>query len=210
MYAQVDKAKENGSKSAANSVTQKKNYLKQGFGYRDNRRDAVVQMTNRTMPTREQFGRGVAAYKANPINRGKDYPKTYEEYIELFNRNENLFDKKIADQDNIKPSQGDTVYHTTDTANLAAIRTYGLSPKHIDWGGPDSSKDGVLSFAKIKSGTGAMSGRSLHLRVMLRSEHVGEGKDWWSIGLTELRTTQTFARADIMKYDQQNKSWVAL
>jgi hypothetical protein len=37
MYDQVDKSKENKSKSIANSVTQKKSGVKQGFGFVDNR-----------------------------------------------------------------------------------------------------------------------------------------------------------------------------
>ncbi|ATG76431.1 MULTISPECIES: hypothetical protein [unclassified Pseudoalteromonas] len=41
MYEQVDKPKENKSRAVANSVTQKKSDVKQGFGFVDNRSDAT-------------------------------------------------------------------------------------------------------------------------------------------------------------------------
>ncbi|MFA8434995.1 MAG: hypothetical protein ACEPOZ_10810 [Marinifilaceae bacterium] len=210
MHIQAEKQKENKSRSIANSASQKKSSVNQGFGFVDNRPQAVVQRTNRIKPTEEEFKKGVAAYKANKINRGKDYPKTYKQYLELFDKNEKLFDKKIADPKNFKPSTGDTVYHTTDVANQAAIEANGLSPKQIDWGGPDSSKDGVLSFAKTETGAGAMGGKSLRLKVTLKPEHVADNIDWWSMGPTELRTTQTFVPADIKKYDPETESWIDL
>lgn len=43
MYAQVEKPKENKSRAVANSVAQKKNSVKQGFGFVDNRPEALVQ-----------------------------------------------------------------------------------------------------------------------------------------------------------------------
>lgn len=43
MYAQVEKPKENKSRSVANSVTQKKSNVKQGFGIGDNRPEAKAQ-----------------------------------------------------------------------------------------------------------------------------------------------------------------------
>ena len=43
MYAQVEKTKENKSRAVANSVAQKKSSVKQGFGFVDNRPEAVVQ-----------------------------------------------------------------------------------------------------------------------------------------------------------------------
>lgn len=43
MYVQVEKAKENKSKVVANVVTQKKGNVKQGFGFVDNRPEAIVQ-----------------------------------------------------------------------------------------------------------------------------------------------------------------------
>ena len=43
MYAQVEKPKENKSRAVANSVTQKKGNVKQGFGFVDNRPEVVVQ-----------------------------------------------------------------------------------------------------------------------------------------------------------------------
>jgi hypothetical protein len=43
MYAQVEKAKENKSRSLTNSVAQKKSYVKQGFGFVDNRPLAQLQ-----------------------------------------------------------------------------------------------------------------------------------------------------------------------
>ena len=45
MYAQVDKQKDNKSKSVAHSVTQKKSTVKQGFGFVDSRPEAIVQRT---------------------------------------------------------------------------------------------------------------------------------------------------------------------
>ncbi len=46
MYAQVEKTKENKSRSVANSVAQKKDKTKQGFGFVDNRPEAVAQRKN--------------------------------------------------------------------------------------------------------------------------------------------------------------------
>jgi hypothetical protein len=43
MYAQVEKPKENKSRPVANSIGQKKSNVKQGFGFVDNRPEAVVQ-----------------------------------------------------------------------------------------------------------------------------------------------------------------------
>jgi len=43
MYAQIEKPKENKSRAVANSVVQKKNSAKQGFGFVDNRTEAVAQ-----------------------------------------------------------------------------------------------------------------------------------------------------------------------
>ncbi len=43
MYAQVEKSRENKSRAVANSVAQKKSGGKQGFGFVDNRADAVAQ-----------------------------------------------------------------------------------------------------------------------------------------------------------------------
>jgi 5-methylcytosine-specific restriction endonuclease McrA len=43
MYEQVEKPKENKSRSVANSVTQKKSNEKQGFGFVDNRQEAITQ-----------------------------------------------------------------------------------------------------------------------------------------------------------------------
>lgn len=43
MYAQVEKPKENKVRAVANSVAQKKSNVKQGFGFVDNRPEAVVQ-----------------------------------------------------------------------------------------------------------------------------------------------------------------------
>jgi len=43
MYEQVEKPKENKSRAVANSVTQKKSNVKQGFGFVDNRPEAIVQ-----------------------------------------------------------------------------------------------------------------------------------------------------------------------
>ncbi len=45
MYAQVEKPKENKSRAVANSVAQKKNTVKPGFGFVNNRPEAVVQRT---------------------------------------------------------------------------------------------------------------------------------------------------------------------
>ncbi|AQS39591.1 hypothetical protein Sps_04506 [Shewanella psychrophila] len=43
MYVQADKSKENKSRAVANSVTQKKNNLKQGCGFVDNRPEVIAQ-----------------------------------------------------------------------------------------------------------------------------------------------------------------------
>ena len=43
MYTQVEKSKENKSRAVANSVTQKKSNVKQGFGFVDNRPEALTQ-----------------------------------------------------------------------------------------------------------------------------------------------------------------------
>ncbi|MFA8434700.1 MAG: hypothetical protein ACEPOZ_09310 [Marinifilaceae bacterium] len=43
MYAQVEKSKETRSRAVANSVAQKKSNVKQGFGFVDNRAEAVTQ-----------------------------------------------------------------------------------------------------------------------------------------------------------------------
>ncbi len=43
MYAQVEKSKENKSRTVANSVTQKKSSGQQGFGFVDNRTDTAIQ-----------------------------------------------------------------------------------------------------------------------------------------------------------------------
>ncbi|CAH9053881.1 hypothetical protein PSECIP111951_00913 [Pseudoalteromonas holothuriae] len=49
MYAQVEKSKENKSRVVANSVAQKKSDEKQGFGFVDNRPEAVAQRTLQKM-----------------------------------------------------------------------------------------------------------------------------------------------------------------
>lgn len=43
MYEQVEKPKGNRSRTVANSVAQKKSYVKQGFGFVDNRPEAIAQ-----------------------------------------------------------------------------------------------------------------------------------------------------------------------
>ena len=43
MYAQVEKPKENKNRAIANSVTQKKSDGQQGFGFVDNRSEAIIQ-----------------------------------------------------------------------------------------------------------------------------------------------------------------------
>lgn len=43
MYEQAEKPKENKSRSVSNSVTQKKGNGKQGFGFVDNRQEAIAQ-----------------------------------------------------------------------------------------------------------------------------------------------------------------------
>ncbi len=47
MYAQLEKPKENNSLEVANSVAQKKSNVKQGFGFVDNRSEAVTQKNMR-------------------------------------------------------------------------------------------------------------------------------------------------------------------
>ena len=49
MYAQIEKPKENKSRAVANSVAQKKSNGKQGFGFVDNRPEAVAQRKLQTM-----------------------------------------------------------------------------------------------------------------------------------------------------------------
>jgi len=49
MYTQVEKSKENNNRAVANSVSQKKNNLKQGFGFVDNRPEAVAQRKMKKM-----------------------------------------------------------------------------------------------------------------------------------------------------------------
>lgn len=49
MYAQVDKSKENKSRAVANSITQKKSNGKQGFGFVDNRPEAIVQRMHQSL-----------------------------------------------------------------------------------------------------------------------------------------------------------------
>lgn len=43
MYEQIEKPKENKSRAVANSNAQKKNGVKQGFGFVDNRPEAVAK-----------------------------------------------------------------------------------------------------------------------------------------------------------------------
>lgn len=43
MYKQIEKSKENKSRTVANSVTQKKSDVKQGLGFVDNRPEGVAQ-----------------------------------------------------------------------------------------------------------------------------------------------------------------------
>jgi len=43
MYEQVEKSKEKKSRTVANSVGQKKKNVKQGFGFVDNRPEAIAQ-----------------------------------------------------------------------------------------------------------------------------------------------------------------------
>lgn len=56
MYAQVDKAKENKSKAVANPIAQKKNDLKQGFGFVDNRPESIAQRKMQNLTTRYSKG----------------------------------------------------------------------------------------------------------------------------------------------------------
>lgn len=173
--------------------------------------EGVTQRTNRVRPSKADFVKGAAAYKANrSVSRGKEYPKTYEEYLTSFDSWEEKYDQKIGDPTNIKPVQGDDLYHMTQEENLTSIRAAGLAPKKLEWGGPDASKDGVVSFSTTEAGAGAMGRKSVLLRVTLTGAHVAAGIDWWSAGGTETRTTQTFARGDIMLYDKPTSSWVAL
>jgi hypothetical protein len=173
-------------------------------------RETVAQMTGRARPTREQFEQGIVAYKANKsLSRGKDYPKSYEEYMESFEAWDGKFDLKIADDKNYKPPIGKVLYHMTQEANLDSIRAGGLSPKQLHWGGPDPSKDGVLSFATTKAGAGAMGNKSVLLKVTLTAAHVDD-QDWWSASATEVRTTQVFAAADVLKYNKETEGWEAV
>lgn len=58
MYAQVEKSKENKSSSLANSVAQKKSNAKQGFGFVDNRPEAVTQRKLQTKVIQGKKGGG--------------------------------------------------------------------------------------------------------------------------------------------------------
>lgn len=49
MYAQVEKSKENKSRAIVNSITQKKSNVKQGFGFVDNRPEAIAQRKHQEM-----------------------------------------------------------------------------------------------------------------------------------------------------------------
>ena len=54
MYAQVEKTKENKSSAVANSVCQRKNNMTQGFGFVDNRPEAVTQRKLQEMASSPQ------------------------------------------------------------------------------------------------------------------------------------------------------------
>jgi hypothetical protein len=56
MYEQVDKSKENKSKAVAHSVAQKKSVMKQGFGFIDNRHEAVTYSKMRSQIQPESRG----------------------------------------------------------------------------------------------------------------------------------------------------------
>ena len=88
MYEQVNKPKENKSRAIANTVAQKQSNAKQGFGFVDNRPEAMMQRkvqsmkdANVNMSTPVQFaldddGR---AYKAHVLDQ--DTP-TWGSYVE--------------------------------------------------------------------------------------------------------------------------------
>lgn len=63
MYAQVEKPKENKSRSVANSVGQKKNNMKQGLGFVDNRPEAMLQRK-----LQERINRNSQTVSSLPVN----------------------------------------------------------------------------------------------------------------------------------------------
>ncbi|MPY23405.1 hypothetical protein [Shewanella sp. YLB-07] len=63
MYEQVEKPKENKNRAVANSGTQKKNKVKQGFGFVDNRPDSVVQRYQR------EVIEDISSKQNNPANK---------------------------------------------------------------------------------------------------------------------------------------------
>ena len=60
MYAQMEKPKENKSRAVANSVAQKKNNGKQGFGFADNRPEVVSP---------QKLQQSIISKKANVIQK---------------------------------------------------------------------------------------------------------------------------------------------
>jgi hypothetical protein len=60
MYDQVEKSKENKSRAVANSVAQKKSKVKQGFGFVDNRPEAVAQRKLQEVANNNQHAKQVA------------------------------------------------------------------------------------------------------------------------------------------------------
>lgn len=57
MYAQIEKSKENKSRVVANSVAQKKSEERQGFGFVDNRPEAIEQRKIELIMNRNQEGK---------------------------------------------------------------------------------------------------------------------------------------------------------
>ncbi|MEH6348319.1 MAG: hypothetical protein V7785_24695 [Bermanella sp.] len=65
MYAQVEKPKENKSRAVANSVGQKRSSVKQGFGFVDNRPEAIAQRKRQELAHNSSQVKQLRSFKKN-------------------------------------------------------------------------------------------------------------------------------------------------
>ena len=98
MYAQVEKSKKNKSSSIANSVAQKKSNRKQGFGFVDNRPEAVAQRKLQEMVNKNsQATRMVQRYEKVDNNSAQ-----YQKAIKKAENNTGLSDNSKTSIDNTR------------------------------------------------------------------------------------------------------------
>ncbi|MEM5548761.1 hypothetical protein [Pseudoalteromonas fuliginea] len=124
MYAQVEKTKENKSRAVANSVGQKKSNTKQGFGFVDNRPEAVVKRSLQSIQKKD-----LKAIQRATIIKHHSKELDYENHNKVQDKQE-VGVKMEAVLDAADPAQGTATTMTPDDL-YQSLRTYWPGDNYI-------------------------------------------------------------------------------